>query len=199
MGGGMGGGGVRADLAAAAAVAVLAGCAAGEALNWLVVLRAPAYKAAKAEVERLKRKAEAEARKQAKAEEGKEKDKGKGSGKGGKGKAALAALQEQIKEAELKLAPYTLTSTLISTMSSFGMVFMLNPHMTGVVVARLPFEPPSFLRGITHRGLEGEDYRECSHAFIFTLSVLCFQTLVQKFAGVKPANPMEQMSQKKYV
>ena len=84
-------------------------------------------------------------------------------------------------------------------MASFGMVFLLNPHMSGVVVARLPFEPPSFLRGITHRGLAGEDYRECSHAFIFTLSVLCFQTLVQKFAGVKPANPMERMSQKKYV
>jgi len=193
---------VRADLAAAAALAVLAGCAAGEALNWLVVLRAPAFKAAKAEVERLKRKAGAEARRLAKAEEeGKEKEgsgKEKGKGKGGKGKAALAALEEQIKEAELKLAPYTLTSTLISTMASFGMVFLLNPHMTGVVVARLPFEPPSFLRGITHRGLEGEDYRECSHAFIFTLSVLTFQTLVQKLAGVKPANPMEQMSQKKY-
>ena len=193
---------MRADLAAAAALAVLAGCAAGEALNWLVVLRAPAFKAAKAEVERLKRKAGAEARRLAKAEEeGKEKEgsgKEKGKGKGGKGKAALAALEEQIKEAELKLAPYTLTSTLISTMASFGMVFLLNPHMTGVVVARLPFEPPSFLRGITHRGLEGEDYRECSHAFIFTLSVLTFQTLVQKLAGVKPANPMEQMSQKKY-
>ena len=185
-----------------AAVAVLAGCAAGEALNWLVVLRAPAFKAAKAEVERLKRKAGAEARRLAKAEEeGKEKEgsgKEKGKGKGGKGKAALAALEEQIKEAEMKLAPYTFTSTLISTMASFGMVFLLNPHMTGVVVARLPFEPPSFLRGITHRGLEGEDYRECSHAFIFTLSVLTFQTLVQKIAGVKPANPMEQMSQKKY-
>ena len=193
---------VRADLAAAAALAVLAGCAAGEALNWLVVLRAPAFKAAKAEVERLKRKAGAEARRLAKAEEeGKEKEgsgKEKGKGKGGKGKAALAALEEQIKEAEMKLAPYTFTSTLISTMASFGMVFLLNPHMTGVVVARLPFEPPSFLRGITHRGLEGEDYRECSHAFIFTLSVLTFQTLVQKIAGVKPANPMEQMSQKKY-
>ena len=198
----MGEGEVRADLAAAAALAVLAGCAAGEALNWLVVLRAPAFKAAKAEVERLKRKAGAEARRLAKAEEeGKEKEgsgKEKGKGKGGKGKAALAALEEQIKEAEMKLAPYTFTSTLISTMASFGMVFLLNPHMTGVVVARLPFEPPSFLRGITHRGLEGEDYRECSHAFIFTLSVLTFQTLVQKIAGVKPANPMEQMSQKKY-
>ena len=166
------------------------------------MLRAPAFKAAKAEVERLKRKAGAEARRLAKAEEeGKEKEgsgKEKGKGKGGKGKAALAALEEQIKEAEMKLAPYTFTSTLISTMASFGMVFLLNPHMTGVVVARLPFEPPSFLRGITHRGLEGEDYRECSHAFIFTLSVLTFQTLVQKIAGVKPANPMEQMSQKKY-
>ena len=194
---------VRAGLAAAAALAVLGGCAAGEALNWLVVLRAPKFRAARAEVERLKRKAGAEARRLAQAEgEGKEKEGGgkeKGKGKAGKGKAALKALEEQIKEAELKLAPYTLTSTLISTMASFGMVFLLNPHMSGVVVARLPFEPPSFLRGITHRGLAGEDYRECSHAFIFTLSVLCFQTLVQKFAGVKPANPMERMSKKKYV
>ena len=37
----------------------------------------------------------------------------------------------------------------------------------GVVVARLPFQPYSLVSGITHRGLPGEDYTECSFVFLY--------------------------------
>ena len=46
----------------------------------------------------------------------------------------------------------------------FMMIFMslLSSAYQGVVVAKLPFEPLSFMRGVTHRKITGTDYTDCS-------------------------------------
>jgi hypothetical protein len=39
---------------------------------------------------------------------------------------------------------------------------LLTRYYVGIPVAELPFEPPRFLRFLTHRGLKGEKFRQVS-------------------------------------
>lgn len=48
-------------------------------------------------------------------------------------------------------------------------------YYSGIVVAKLPFEPISFLQNVTHRGINGEDATDCSYIFIYILSALIFR------------------------
>lgn len=52
----------------------------------------------------------------------------------------------------------------VTMMSIMG---VLNSYFSGVVVAKLPFEPFSLIRGMTHRGLRGDDYTDCSMTFLY--------------------------------
>lgn len=55
-------------------------------------------------------------------------------------------------------------SQLVSTVCMAGAFILIYQFMSsaysGVVVARSPFVPISFLQSISHRGLEGEDYAQ---------------------------------------
>ncbi len=42
----------------------------------------------------------------------------------------------------------------------------------GRVVAKLPFVPISWLQGISHRNLMGDDYTDCSFLFLYILSTM---------------------------
>ena len=46
----------------------------------------------------------------------------------------------------------------------------------GRVVAKLPFTPISWLQGISHRNLIGEDYTDCSFIFLY---ILCTMSIRQ--------------------
>jgi hypothetical protein len=52
-----------------------------------------------------------------------------------------------------------------------------------VVVAKLPFEPISFVRGITHRNIVGNDYTDCSMIFVYILSNVSLRPIIQKLFG----------------
>jgi hypothetical protein len=85
---------------------------------------------------------------------------------------------------------------LLFSASMFGAYQLLNSTYSGVVVARLPFEAPGLVRRLTHAGLEGEDYYDCSASFIFMTSFLVLRTLFQKAMGWAPprvaqGNPFE--------
>lgn len=58
-------------------------------------------------------------------------------------------------------------------------------YFDGIPVARLPFEPFSLIRSITHRGLGGQDYTECSYIFIYMICSYIFRTNIQKFFGLE--------------
>lgn len=67
-----------------------------------------------------------------------------------------------------------LSVTMISIMSILNSQY-LNSNIflisyNGVVVATLPFEPISLLRGMSHRTLRGEDYTQCSMTFLYLLA-----------------------------
>ena len=46
----------------------------------------------------------------------------------------------------------------------------------GRVVAKLPFEPIPWIRGLSHRNLSGEDFTDCSFIFLY---VLCTMSIRQ--------------------
>lgn len=41
----------------------------------------------------------------------------------------------------------------------------------GRVVAKLPFTPISWVQGLSHRNLSGDDYTDCSFIFLYILYV----------------------------
>mmetsp|Transcript_18797 Transcript_18797/g.13622 ORF Transcript_18797/g.13622 Transcript_18797/m.13622 type:complete len:100 (-) Transcript_18797:33-332(-) len=67
----------------------------------------------------------------------------------------------------------------------FMMHFMslLSNSFYGVVVAKLPFEPFSMMRGLTHRNILGNDYTDCSMIFIYVLSNVSLRPMIQKLLG----------------
>ena len=77
------------------------------------------------------------------------------------------------------------------------MIFMslLSSAYQGVVVAKLPFEPLSFMRGVTHRSITGTDYTDCSMIFVYILSNVSLRPMIQKLLGFSgPRMSMQQQS-----
>ena len=56
----------------------------------------------------------------------------------------------------------------------------LNSHFSGRVIARLPFEPFPLVRSLSHRGLDGNDWTECSMVFLYILCGISFRGNLQK-------------------
>lgn len=52
----------------------------------------------------------------------------------------------------------------------------LNFSFDGRVVAQLPFVPVSWIHGLSHRNLSGQDYTECSFIFLY---ILCTMSIRQ--------------------
>ena len=61
---------------------------------------------------------------------------------------------------------------------------LLSNAYQGVVVAKLPFEPISIFRGVTHRNIIGNDYTDCSMIFIYIMSNVSLRPIIQKVLGV---------------
>lgn len=54
---------------------------------------------------------------------------------------------------------------------------------SGLVVARLPFLPFGVVQGMSHRGLENEDYYECSYMLIYVVASMAIRPLVPHLLG----------------
>jgi len=79
---------------------------------------------------------------------------------------------------------------------SFAFMFLLNIFSTifeGKVVAKLPFEPISWVRGLSHRNLNGEDYTDCSFIFLYILCTMSVRQNLQKILGVEPSRAASKM------
>mmetsp|Transcript_48797 Transcript_48797/g.156294 ORF Transcript_48797/g.156294 Transcript_48797/m.156294 type:complete len:191 (-) Transcript_48797:130-702(-) len=117
--------------------------------------------------------------------------------------------KEKMAENEMKYVSNALHSVKMkSTVVVMGCMIALYSTMSskfeGVVVARIPFVPPGPFRALAHKGLAGDDYTDCSFAFLYTLSSLGLRSSIQKLLGTaspRPAITMweqaEQMSAKR--
>jgi len=61
----------------------------------------------------------------------------------------------------------------------------------GVVLAKLPFTPMPLFRGMTHRGLEGEDFTDCGMHLIYILSSMVLRSSVARIFGFQPKIPQQ--------
>eukprot|EP00124_Ichthyophonus_hoferi_P001638 Ihof_evm15s90 gene=Ihof_evmTU15s90 len=143
---------------------------AGEAINYALLYRKDSYKQIMRELEALRAKVDRE-KKQLE----------------GKGKLtveprrikALAALENTYKEAGVSLQRTKLPSAMASGLLFVAMFGAFNENFAGLPLARLPFLPFSLIQGMTHRGLEGEDYYEASYMCIYVLGSMAIRPLVQ--------------------
>ena len=64
-------------------------------------------------------------------------------------------------------------------------VTTLNRTYAGSVVARLPFEPPGVFKTMTHYGISGNDYKDCSMTFAFLLCNISIAQYVKKILALE--------------
>ena len=50
----------------------------------------------------------------------------------------------------------------------------------GRVVAKLPFEPIPWIRGLSHRNLSGDDFTDCSFIFLYVLCTMSIRQVDNK-------------------
>lgn len=53
------------------------------------------------------------------------------------------------------------------------------------MVASLPFNPIGIFKNLTHSDLEGENYTQCSVAFLYLLTLLSLRNSIRKMIGFK--------------
>ncbi|KAL1458554.1 hypothetical protein WDU94_008692 [Cyamophila willieti] len=57
----------------------------------------------------------------------------------------------------------------------------------GKIVAKLPFTPISWVQGLSHRNLAGEDHTDCSFIFLYILCTMSIRQNIQKMLGFAPS------------
>ncbi|CAK9300165.1 unnamed protein product [Gordionus sp. m RMFG-2023] len=142
----------------------------GEGLTYFLVYKTEKYKKLKAEVDRQSRKLE----------------KQKEINSDALDKSHRKKLEKQ--EGKLKVNNRDLTLVKMKSMFAIGFAFtallsMFNSIFEGRVVAKLPFEPINWFRGLSHRNLAGADYTDCSFIFLYILCTMSIRQNVQKMLG----------------
>ncbi|KAK3539983.1 hypothetical protein QTP70_019629 [Hemibagrus guttatus] len=69
----------------------------------------------------------------------------------------------------------------------FTFQFFFHLSFDGRVVAKLPFVPLSYIQGLSHRNLLGEDYTDCSFIFLYILCTMSIRQNIQKMLGLAPS------------
>eukprot|EP00051_Salpingoeca_urceolata_P016094 m.212454 g.212454 ORF g.212454 m.212454 type:complete len:105 (+) comp18588_c0_seq1:374-688(+) len=75
-----------------------------------------------------------------------------------------------------------------------GIVGFFNSVYAGRPVARLPFEPLSIVTNLSHRGLDGEDFTQCSFVFLYAMSMMFFRQNIQKATGFGLSRGIQKLS-----
>eukprot|EP01100_Stratorugosa_tubuloviscum_P015411 TRINITY_DN887_c0_g1_i2.p1 TRINITY_DN887_c0_g1~~TRINITY_DN887_c0_g1_i2.p1 ORF type:complete len:182 (+),score=69.65 TRINITY_DN887_c0_g1_i2:104-649(+) len=105
-----------------------------------------------------------------------------------KQKKKLDRFEETLKTTSRELNLFRMKSTFAVIFSMMAIYSLLTSWFDGRVVAKLPFEPIGFIRGLTHRNLAGIDYYDCSFAFFYVLCSMAIRPNIQKFFGFVPRN-----------
>ncbi len=147
----------------------------GEGFTWLLVYRTDKYQKLKLDIEkqtkRLEKKKEAH------------------------GDATLDRTQKrkiERDEERLKNTNRDLMLVKMKSMFAIGFAFtsllsMFNNIFEGKVVAKLPFTPITWVQGLSHRNLLGEDFTDCSFIFLYILCTMSIRQNMQKLLGFAPS------------
>ena len=99
-------------------------------------------------------------------------------------------LQDRLKLLNTELTVKKFKSTVIVGIMMIVTIVTLNKRFSGLIVAKLPFEPWGLIQKLSHRNIEGEDYTDCSFIFIYALSGIIFRNNIQKLFGFEPPQTM---------
>ena len=75
-----------------------------------------------------------------------------------------------------------------------ALLSMFNSIFEGRVVAKLPFVPISWIQGLSHRNLSGDDYTECSFIFLYILCTMSIRQNIQKMLGFAPSRAVNKQA-----
>ncbi|KAG9350999.1 hypothetical protein JZ751_024888 [Albula glossodonta] len=100
--------------------------------------------------------------------------------------------KQKRQEEKLKNNNRDLSMVRMKSMFAIGFCFtalmgMFNSIFDGRVVAKLPFVPLSYIQGLSHRNLLGEDYTDCSFIFLYILCTMSIRQNIQKMLGLAPS------------
>lgn len=153
----------------------------GEGLSWLTVYRTEEYQKLKAEIERQSKKLEK--RKEA---HGDTLDKQQ--------KKKIERGEERLKNNNRDLLLVKMKSVFATCFTFAALFSMFNSIFDGKVVARLPFVPISWIQGVSHVNLPGDDYTECSFIFLYILCTMSIKQNIQKMLGFIPSRTASKQS-----
>ncbi|KAJ1922210.1 hypothetical protein H4219_000072 [Mycoemilia scoparia] len=95
----------------------------------------------------------------------------------------IEVLEQQLKQTRKEAQSLQFKTSIFSAVVQMIMIYFVNSMYSGIPVAKLPFTPIGLFQGITHRGLEGTDYTECSAMFLFIIGTLVSKSLLEKVLG----------------
>ncbi|KAM8999318.1 calcium load-activated calcium channel isoform 1-T1 [Sarcophilus harrisii] len=134
-----------------------------EGITWVLVYRTDKYKRLKAEVEKQSKKLEK--KKETITESA-----------GRQQKKKIERQEEKLKNNNRDLSMVRMKSMFAIGFCFTALMGMFNSIFDGRVVAKLPFTPLSYIQGLSHRNLLGEDYTDCSFIFLY---ILCTMSIRQ--------------------
>ncbi|KAH0618187.1 hypothetical protein JD844_017186 [Phrynosoma platyrhinos] len=140
-----------------------------EGITWVLVYRTDKYKRLKAEVEKQSKKLEK--KKETITESA-----------GRQQKKKIERQEEKLKNNNRDLSMVRMKSMFAIGFCFTALMGMFNSIFDGRVVAKLPFVPLSYIQGLSHRNLLGEDYTDCSFIFLY---ILCTMSIRQLGAGIE--------------
>ncbi|XP_077986069.1 calcium load-activated calcium channel-like [Glandiceps talaboti] len=145
-----------------------------EGITYLLVYRTEKYQKLKSEVEKQSKKLE-----RTKENVGESIDKGQ--------KKKLERQEEKLKNNNRDLSMVKMKSMFAIGFAFTALMGMFNSIFDGRVVAKLPFVPISWIQGLSHRNLLGEDYTDCSFIFLYILCTMSIRQNIQKLLGFAPS------------
>uniref|UniRef100_A0A8D0N7I0 Calcium load-activated calcium channel n=1 Tax=Sus scrofa TaxID=9823 RepID=A0A8D0N7I0_PIG len=136
-----------------------------EGITWVLVYRTDKYKRLKAEVEKQSKKLEK--KKETITESA-----------GRQQKKKIERQEEKLKNNNRDLSMVRMKSMFAIGFCFTALMGMFNSIFDGRVVAKLPFTPLSYIQGLSHRNLLGDDTTDCSFIFLY---ILCTMSIRQGF------------------
>ncbi|PVU93936.1 hypothetical protein BB561_002935 [Smittium simulii] len=100
-----------------------------------------------------------------------------------KQKRKIAQVKAQLELYAKESSTIQLRALLISSVLQFFFMYIIGSVYENRVIAKLPFTPMYFFQGFTHRGLEGEDFTQCSALFVFILNSMSAKPIIDNLFG----------------
>lgn len=146
------------------------GAAVSEFIAWLLIFRTEGYARLKGSLDR--------------ANKSLEKQQGAAALTKSKGKEKKASmLEKQVEQTNRDLNLFRMRSNLATAIMHMVTFFYIKSSYDGMVVARLPFQPFGFVRSLSHRNIEGDDFCECGVIFVYVLCSMSIKPTLQRMLG----------------